>query len=637
MNNKISLCIITKNEEKNIRRCLASASGAVDEIIVVDTGSSDNTCPVAEEFGCRVISFPWNGSFSDARNASLENATGDWIFCLDADEEITAESKEALRLLTSDNSVEGYFIKVINYLGGEGWTETCPDLIFRLFRNRREYRFHGAIHEQIVDVILQKNKSARYRIAGGVTILHYGYLSSQVEEKNKKGRNLELISRELTADPKNRLLRYHFGVELFRAERYREAAAELIRAAEGIDPGTIYLPKLVRYLVMSLNADSRPDQALEAVNTGLRLFPDYADLYYYGGVAGLDLKNYGQAWQFFQKALSMPEQPLHYASFAGIRGFRALYQMGRLAEIYCNEEEALKHYIAALRDNSLFTPALESIVRLLRPYEDPEYTKNCLERICDFCTPQASLLIGEILFRQSGYKLALEYIERAEEHQPLPDHILLRKAICLIQQRRYLEAIRVIDRFEPGCPLYPPARLNRLFCFWLRKNRKKVRELAGDLVSLGLSNDTGAVVSILKDSLNKRVFNKYSPGEEGMSLLLDLLLRTLDLGEENMANSMLERLTGDCLKSNGIALGRLFSRYGKKDTAENYLRLYMEDNPESAQALFLLAGLREEAGDYLEACRLYREALERDPTQPGHYINLIRVYEKMRSPEGGDL
>lgn len=630
MNNIISLCMIVKNEEGNLRRCLASVAGAVDEIIVADTGSTDNTCRVAEEFGCRLIHHPWTGNFSEARNASLAPATGEWILYLDADEELTAESREGLRRLVCDDTAEGYFIKVINYLGSEGWTETCPDLIFRLFRNRRDYRFHGAIHEQIVDVILQKNNSARYRIAEGVTILHYGYLNSQVDEKDKKNRNLGLISHELASNPDNRLLRYHYGVELFRAGQYEDAASEFIRAADGIDPGTIYLPKLVRYLALAQLSAQRPDQALQTVNTGLNLYPDYADLHYYGGVACLDLKNYGQAFLYFQKALSMPDQPPFYASFSGLRSFRSLYQIGRLAEIFCNEEEALRHYITALRENTMFTPALESIARLLRPHEDPGYAKSCLEKLCDFCTPRASLMMGRVLFQLSGYSLALEYIEKAGDQQDLPGDILLWKAICLIQQRRYLGAIRIIDRYDPGSPLYPLARLNKLFCFWLRGNRKKVRELSEDLFSLGLSPDTGVVVSMFKESLNKRVTNRYFPGEEGMALLLDILLRTLDLGEKERAASLLGRLTVECVKTNGLALGGLFFRYNCQNIAEECLRLHLESNPDCAGAYFMLAEIKEHSGEYIEACQHCREALEKDPREPRHHIRLIRLYEKMR-------
>lgn len=115
MGTRISLCMIVKNEAHNLQRCLASVAGAVDETIVIDTGSTDATCEIARAFGARVRTFPWNDNFSDARNASLELATGDWVLVLDADEALAEESKEVLRRLTAVDGVEGYFIKIINY------------------------------------------------------------------------------------------------------------------------------------------------------------------------------------------------------------------------------------------------------------------------------------------------------------------------------------------------------------------------------------------------------------------------------------------------------------------------------------------------------------------------------------------
>lgn len=631
MGTRISLCMIAKDEEQNISRCLASVAGAVDEIIVVDTGSADGTRQVAREFGAQVYSFPWNDNFSDARNASLELATGDWILFLDADEELAQESREVLRRVTAKEDVEGYFVKIINYLGNEGWIETCPDLVFRLFRNRPDYRFRGAVHEQIADVILEKNHRAKYQVAEELVILHYGYLDGQIQTKRKKERNLDLLRQELTRSPDNRLLRYHYGVELYRAGRFEEAAAELVAAASGIDPQTIYLPKLVRYIVLAYHAAGRLTEALGTIEAGLRLFPDYADLYYYGGLISCEQKNYARAYEFFQRALSMPEQPAYYAPFSGTRGFRTYYQLGQLAEVFLNHEEAMRYYVSSLRENPSFVPALESITRLLNPREDPAYARKCLEQLCEFCTPQANLLMGQILFRQSAYQLALEYLERGMDRQEVPPEILLWKAICLVQQERYLEALRILDGFGPGHRLYPLAKLNQILCFWFQGNRRKVRPLVEELFALGLSQDTGAVVGLLRDSaLGRRNKNGISLDDEGISLLFDIVQRALDLGKKDRAMSLLDGLTRECLVKNARAIGELFYRYGHLDAAEHYLHLHLEAGGECAGAYHILAEIKERQRAWTEAAGLYRRALALEPGEPRYYVKLIRLYENMR-------
>ena len=395
MSAKISLCVIAKNEEQNIRRCLDSVKKAVDEIIVVDTGSTDDTASIALACGAKVYHFPWNGNFSDARNASLDHAGGDWVLYLDADEELAGEeSRGGLRRAVKDDSVEGYFLKIINYLGAEGHIESHQDVVFRLFRNRREYRFQGAIHEQVAEAIKEKNVSAVFRLAEGVLINHYGYLDSSVDSRDKINRNLGIIAKEMEREPGSRELRFYCGVELYRAGRYIEAARELSVAAEGIDVDTIYLPKLVRYIIMAYQAAGEPEKALRTALGSMDFFPYYADLYYYAGRMYMELKNYVSARDYLLKSVSMPEQPAHYASFNGVRGFRSYYHLGEIMEEFFNSSEALKFYLASFRDNPDFTPALRKIVHLLEPRRNTERARKT-------CNSFLSVLPGPICWRVS--------------------------------------------------------------------------------------------------------------------------------------------------------------------------------------------------------------------------------------------
>ncbi|VBB05475.1 nucleotide-diphospho-sugar transferases [Lucifera butyrica] len=627
----LSLCMIVKNEEKNLARCLSSVSGAVDEIIIVDTGSADNTLEIARSFGAKITSFLWNNNFSDARNASLSLAGGDWILFLDADEELAPGSINFLKQAMEAEDVEGYFLKIVNFLGNEGWQDTCPDLVFRLFRNRPDYRFHGAIHEQIVDVILEKNKQARYQRAENVIILHYGYLDSQIEDKDKKARNLQLIEQEVGQDPENRLLRYHYGVELFRDGRYEEAAAELIRAANGIDPQTIYLPKLLRYIVLAYHAAKKTEEALNILKTAIPVFPDYADLYYYQGLLHYERKEYDRSFQAFNLAVTMPEQAVHYAPFAGTRGFRAYCMLGQLAELFCNPEEALHFYIAALRDNPRFTTALEKIIAILDPVKEPAYTKTALFQLCDVSTPSANLFMAQILFSQAAYGLALEFLDQGTVHQPLAPETSLSKAICLIQNRRFFEALRIIETFEPGHPLFPLAKLNQLFCFWLQGNRRQVRLLANDLLSLGLSADTAAVVGLLRDSLTKKNPKPVTLGEDGTALLADILKRTLSLDEAAKAESLLGSLNPEIMETFSGTAGKLYLRFGFPALAEHYLRQYSARFSEDAETLEHLATALTEQDRPEETILCYQQCIRLEPKMPRYYIKLIRLYEQLRN------
>ena len=107
--NRISLCMIVKDEQEWLAQCLESVQGAVDEIIVVDTGSSDRSNDIARQYGARIVPYVWCDDFAAARNAGLEQATGEWILFLDADEALDAEARKQLRSWTAASTCDGLF------------------------------------------------------------------------------------------------------------------------------------------------------------------------------------------------------------------------------------------------------------------------------------------------------------------------------------------------------------------------------------------------------------------------------------------------------------------------------------------------------------------------------------------------
>jgi glycosyltransferase involved in cell wall biosynthesis len=112
--NTLSLCMIVKNEEDNLERCLESVREVVDEMVIVDTGSTDGTVAVAEKFGARVFHHPWQGSFSEARNHALGFAVGDWILQMDGDEELEREDIPILKKVVQSNLYNAINVALLN-------------------------------------------------------------------------------------------------------------------------------------------------------------------------------------------------------------------------------------------------------------------------------------------------------------------------------------------------------------------------------------------------------------------------------------------------------------------------------------------------------------------------------------------
>jgi glycosyltransferase involved in cell wall biosynthesis len=147
---KISIAIITKDEERNIRGCLESVNWA-DEIVVVDNGSTDRTLTVCQEYGVRIFREDWKG-YSGQKNSAIEKAKNEWVLSLDADERVTPElRREMEESLAADPSVDGYWIPRKNFFLGR-WIRRCgwyPDLNLRLFRKSRGRFGERAVHERV--------------------------------------------------------------------------------------------------------------------------------------------------------------------------------------------------------------------------------------------------------------------------------------------------------------------------------------------------------------------------------------------------------------------------------------------------------------------------------------------------------
>ena len=172
----LSVCMIVRNEAKNLPGLLENISDVADEIIVVDTGSKDKTRKIAKGHPkVSLFHHAWSDNFSTARNISLSHATGDWILVLDADERI--ENPHVLRAMLSDTEVDAFDVLIHNLQPPGSITHVEVSRLPRLFRNKG-YKYEGVIHEQISPSLIEKK--AR-RSLGDLTITHYGYQREVVQ------------------------------------------------------------------------------------------------------------------------------------------------------------------------------------------------------------------------------------------------------------------------------------------------------------------------------------------------------------------------------------------------------------------------------------------------------------------------
>ncbi|MEW6723983.1 MAG: glycosyltransferase [Bacillota bacterium] len=357
----ISACLIARDEEKNLPRCLASLAGAVDEIVLVDTGSTDRTCEIALDYGARVYHRCWEGDFSAARNYGLDQASGDWLLVIDADEELTPESAPRLRSLAQRREIEGYLVHVQDYLGDNPGGDYSTSLSFRFFRNRPEYRYTRRVHEQIECQVLAANPHAVTDLAP-VTIRHYGYLTSARREKAKTDRNLALLQQELADNP-DPFTHFNLGTEYMRREEYRQALDHLEQAWNAVDPRLAFAAELMIRIVLCLNSLGQQEQALERLDQAVGLYPAFSDLHYLRGEILGSCQRYSEAMAAYQRCIAQGPTPPCFSSLNGCHTFRSWLALGRLHEELGDDLAAADHFRKATLNGGGFA-AYSAFVRV---------------------------------------------------------------------------------------------------------------------------------------------------------------------------------------------------------------------------------------------------------------------------------
>lgn len=213
--------MIVKNEAARLKSCLESARLIASQLIVVDTGSDDQSSQIAADCGAEVYHHPWEGSFAKARNLSLDYATEDWVLILDGDEVLDEASLCALTELDLSNPyLEALNFQVVNFTTDRALiTEAGIIDQVRLFRNQPQHRYDGLVHNQLINTVEGRPLEA---INTTIRVLHYGYTPTVWAAQNKDAR-IEMHERAVAEDPENHFIRYNYGNHLKILRRYDEA------------------------------------------------------------------------------------------------------------------------------------------------------------------------------------------------------------------------------------------------------------------------------------------------------------------------------------------------------------------------------------------------------------------------------
>jgi len=451
----VSVCMIVKNEEEFLEDCLMSVRDIANEIILVDTGSDDRTIEIAESFGCKVFHQEWEGDFSKHRNYSIEQATSDWIFIIDADERLIEQDIPKLKECLSKTEFDLLSLTVYNVSERSGKSATFLPSV-RIFRRDLGLRYEGIVHNRL------NYKSDMKELRCPVGLLHHGYDLSPEKMKQKHERSLALLEKQLAEDPKHAFAHFNLA-QLIRArgnlesrsdcQKVIEHAAQVIELTEPNSPefGSIHL-MAHHQLATAYYSLGDYQRAEEACLSALRIDETYLDCVIMLAHVYRLQERYDEAVSYYHKYLELQEAYsehqqtntliiVHLNSRAN-----ANYNLGLIAEKATNYQEALERYRRALREEGVYldanTRAGWMCYRLSQRETAQEYFRKDIEAY-----PQrdsAYLGLAETYVYSGEYDAAEATLRNGLLANAESDAILSRYCDLLVDLSRAQEALQLL-------------------------------------------------------------------------------------------------------------------------------------------------------------------------------------------------
>ncbi|GIP47423.1 glycosyl transferase family 2 [Paenibacillus sp. J53TS2] len=465
----LSLCMIVKNEENVIARCLESVKGLADEIIIIDTGSIDRTKEIARSFTDHIFDFQWINDFSAARNEALKKATGKWILILDADEYIVPEEHpiilEELRNHESSDPL-GFIMPIYNFTGKGTSTENLIEsFAIRLFSNHPQVAFHNPIHEQIKwtqgELFVERMECKIY---------HTGYTNETVISKNKRERNLAIFE-EMKKNKKLDEYDYFTLGNEYDALGDKKKALYYYRRADSKRAQSRSFILHCKYKIITLLAQSgNIKEALDILEDSIHRWPNCVDFIYLKGSYYHYLGYYNHAVALYKQGLDiaqkLSELKQNYwvispnCSILCYTGLKEIYLrtldhsnavkiLIKLIELRNNELIHLQQLINIL----LITDELPSIYGLIKKlYANENPSKGSIRLL------QASLLIGNPQLSN------LFYEECIAKGVIIPSNYHMHYALVSNQKEAFVEYLSKGDQIsDPG---YHNRLIGVAYCLW---------------------------------------------------------------------------------------------------------------------------------------------------------------------------
>jgi glycosyltransferase involved in cell wall biosynthesis len=378
----ISLCMIVKDEEQNLPQCLESVRGVVDEIVILDTGSSDATVKIASEYGAITLYRKWNENFGDMRNHALKHTSCDWILHLDADERLVQEDIQFIKEAVKNKDVNSVFCNVINIKDPPlGYTQFYSQ---RLFRNGVGSFYEGAVHETL-------QVKGRALFPSNIRIIHHGYNLDEAQMIAKSKRSASILEKQIAENPHDARSYLHLSKCYFAQGHYDLTILTAKKVLENIDVSTIKVnPEIEVFMIMAFAyiREQNLEGAERMCQCAIEIKQDYIDPVFFMGKLCCETERYEQAIVWFKRYKELREELtvnprfdfketyfLGAASDAGLTLGSCYLKVGKSAE-------AEKEFLDVITQNPGFAEAYNGLAVALEMQErHNEALNSCTKAI----------------------------------------------------------------------------------------------------------------------------------------------------------------------------------------------------------------------------------------------------------------
>lgn len=644
----VSACMIVKNEEELLPGCLESIRNWVDEIIVVDTGSTDRTVEIAKEYGAKIFHQEWTGNFSFHRNYSIEQAMSDWVFIIDADEEVEQAHVPEIRQALAQDQFRTITVNVFNMDPVDKRISSHLPSI-RFFRKDSGIRYDGIVHNQ-----LQYDKGEK-TLKAEVTIRHYGYNLSEDKMEKKFERTRVLLEKQIEENPDFAFAHFNLA-QLYRSVNYETKPdahnKAIYHAGRVIDltpeHKTIHL--MAHYQkAAALYKLGRFGEAEKTALKALELKGNYVDPIMLLGHVYIGMQKYDLARKYYNLYLEEQKKLAHeplkediLLVFVEAR-YVAYYNLGLIEEHTGSIEKAEEYYSLAFEERGAFENLCYRLASIYLRKNDLEKASKMIDEELVF-NPQShdALLIKARCAELKGDSDEAEsYYEKAVDSNIDNADLAVKAGTFFANNGKFEKALKVFGHLTEKYPDEPQYWKDLADIYMASQDYCKARDNFQKYLELS-PRDFEATTQIgacyFKLGEYEKAEQVYSAalesGEDVGFIYRNLGLVKYHLGKYKEAEALLSKYLEIVPEDLEIesAIGACYYKLESYEEAVKHLERYLRFNPHGVEALFHLAECYFKQ-DYIDSALLgYRQVLKISPNHPGASEKIARI-----SPEKAEI